>query len=122
VSFEFKVPDNQKSGFYAAKLQTANGSHYYASFWVRPKRGEPTAKIAFLVPLFSYLAYGVTGPTMFSNTALSQYSRYEDGGGVFYSSRLRPLSNMQSEATGTPQAPRMFGTPWQYEADTHIVD
>jgi N,N-dimethylformamidase len=122
VSFKFKIPDNLRSGYYAAKLQTANNKQYYVSFFVRPKQGRSTAKIAFLVPLFSYLAYGVTGPTEFSNTALSQYSRYEDGGGVFYSSRLRPISNMQSQATGTAAEPRAHGTPWQYEADTHIVD
>jgi hypothetical protein len=64
---------------------------------VLPKEGRPTADIAFLVPTFSYLAYGVTGPTEFS-TALSQYSRHEDWGGASNSSRLRPIMRLQAAA------------------------
>jgi N,N-dimethylformamidase len=120
VSFRFKVPSNLSSGYYAAKLQA--GSHqYYVSFFVRPTR--PTASIAFIVPTFSYLAYGETATNNlnFFDTSLSQYSRYEDGGGVVYSSALRPITNMRALTTGPPSNPREFGTPWQYEADTHLV-
>jgi N,N-dimethylformamidase len=120
ATFQVTLPADLKSGYYAFKLESSAGKTYYAAFFVRPR--TPTAKIAFLVPLFSYLAYGMTGPTAFSDTALSQYSRHFDGGGVVYSSRLRPISNMQSAATGPPSDPRRFGPPWQYEADTHIVD
>jgi N,N-dimethylformamidase len=120
VSFRFKVPSNLPSGYYAAKLETATHV-YYVSFFVRPD--HPTAKIAFIVPLYSYMAYGQTGPNNLQQLdySLSQYSRYDDGGGVFYSSRLRPITNMRALATGPPSAPREFGTPWQYESDTHIV-
>jgi N,N-dimethylformamidase len=120
VSFRFKVPDNLPSGYYAAKLQTGTHS-YYVSFFVRPRR--PTASIAFIVPTFSYLAYGETATNNldFFDTSLSQYSRHDDGGGVVYSSALRPITNMRALTTGPPSAPRKFGTPWQYESDTHIV-
>jgi N,N-dimethylformamidase len=120
ASFQLTLPADLKSGYYAFKLVSSAGKTYYAAFFVRPR--APTAKIAFLVPLFSYLAYGMTGTRNFSLTALSNYSRHFDGGGVVYSSRLRPLSNMQSQATGPPSNPRQFGVPWQYEPDTHIVD
>jgi len=120
VSFRFRVPENLPSGYYAAKLQT--GTHeYYVSFFVRPRR--PTASIAFIVPTLSYLAYGETATNNldFFDTSLSQYSRHDDGGGVVYSSALRPITNMRALTTGPPSAPRQFGTPWQYEADTHMV-
>jgi N,N-dimethylformamidase len=120
VSFRFKVPDNLPSGYYAAKLQTST-HQYYVSFFVRPR--TPTASIAFIVPTFSYLAYGLTATNNldFFDTSLSQYSRHDDGGGVVYSSALRPITNMRALTTGPPSAPRQFGTPWQYESDTHMV-
>jgi hypothetical protein len=68
-----RCPINLRSGYYAAKLETTK-NQYHISFFVRPKEGRPTADIAFPVRTFSYLAYGVTGPTEFSSTALSQYS------------------------------------------------
>ena len=60
VGFEFKLPATLKSGIYAARLRTET-SEDYVPFFVRPKKGTATAKIAFLVPTFSYLAYGSTG-------------------------------------------------------------
>ncbi|OKI43559.1 hypothetical protein A6A27_38870 [Micromonospora sp. CB01531] len=106
-SFTFRVPDNARSGVYAARLE-AGDSIYHATFVVRPKK--PTAKIAMLVPTLSYLAYGQTGGTM------SQYSDHADGSGYVYSSARRPIENLRSMATGRNGE----GRPWQFEADTHI--
>ena len=112
AGFEFRVPDTLKSGLYAARLR-AGSFEDYIPFTVRPRKGRPTtAKIAFLVPTFSYLAYGGTGTSAFR--PLSLYSRHSDGSGVCYSSRLRPITNMRPKI--------QTNNPWQFMADTHLVD
>ncbi|WP_242891883.1 LamG domain-containing protein [Actinomadura litoris] len=110
--FTWRVPDDARSGIYAAKLE-ADGKIYHATFVVRPKK--PTSKIALLIPTFSYLAYGLSGDFV---SGLSQYSHHTDGSGVVYSSGLRPIVNLRPMATGR----KGEGRPWQFEADTHITD
>ena len=76
-------------------------------------RGSPTsARIALLIPTFSYLAYAGTGTSAFR--PLSLYSRHSDGSGVCYSSRLRPITNMRPKI--------QTNNPWQFMADTHLID
>jgi N,N-dimethylformamidase beta subunit-like, C-terminal/Concanavalin A-like lectin/glucanases superfamily len=111
VGFEFKIPENLKSGVYAARLRT-DSAEDYVPFFVRPKKGTATAKAAFLVPTFSYLAYGGTGGTGFN--ILSNYAHHTDGSGIGYSSRLRPITNMRPKISTR--------NPWQFMPDTHIVD
>jgi len=108
-SFSWTVPEDARSGVYAARLQ-AGESVYHATFVVRPKR--PAAKIAMLVPTLTYLAYGSTGGS------LRQYDDHADGSGFVYSSALRPIQNLRSLTTG----PSGEGRPWAFEADTHIFD
>ncbi|TMQ95316.1 hypothetical protein ETD83_22575 [Actinomadura soli] len=108
-SFTWKVPQNARSGVYAARLE-ADGKVYHATFVVRPKKR--TSKIAMLVPTLTYLAYGQTGGTM------SQYSDHADGSGYVYSTHRRPIENLRSLTTG----PKGEGRPWAFEADTHIYD
>lgn len=111
-AFTYQVPASLPSGLYAARLRT--GAHEdYIPFVVRPRKDVPTrARIALLIPTFSYLAYGGTGTSAFR--PLSLYSRHSDGSGVCYSSRLRPLTNMRPKIT--------TNNPWQFMADTHLVD
>jgi N,N-dimethylformamidase len=111
VGFEYRVPDNLKSGVYAARLRTGSFEDY-VPFVVRPKKGRPAAKIAVLIPTFSYLAYAGTGTSAFR--PLSLYSRHSDGSGVCYSSKLRPITNMRPKI--------QTNNPWQFMADTHLVD
>jgi N,N-dimethylformamidase len=112
VGFELRVPDTLKSGVYAARLR-AGSFEDYIPFTVRPKKGRTTsAKIALLIPTFSYLAYAGTGTSAFR--PLSLYSRHSDGSGVCYSSRLRPITNMRPKI--------QTNNPWQFMADTHLVD
>ena len=112
VGFEFRVPDTLKSAMYAARLRGGSFEDYIP-FTVRPKKGQPTsARIALLVPTFSYLAYAGTGTSAFR--PLSLYSRHSDGSGVCYSSRLRPITNMRPKI--------QTNNPWQFMADTHLID
>lgn len=108
---EFKVPANLKSGVYAARLRTESAEDY-VPFFVRPKKATATAKIALLIPTFSYLAYGGTGNQGFN--ILSNYSHHTDGTGIVFSSRLRPITNMRPKITTR--------NPWQFMEDTYLVD
>jgi N,N-dimethylformamidase len=114
-SFTFRVPDDARSGAYAARLE-AGDDVYHATFFVRPK--EPTSKIALLIPTFSYLAYAPTSNLLEHGRLMSQYSDHADGSGYVYSSALRPITEMRPYATGRNGE----GRPWQFEADTHIFD
>ncbi len=112
TDFTFQVPDDLPSGVYAARLRTTT-SEDYVPFFVRPTQGTATADIAFLIPTFSYLAYGSTSGNQ--NTGMmSTYSTHTDGSGVTYSSRLRPITNMRPKIS--------TNNPWQFMADTHLVD
>jgi len=55
-SFEWRVPATLPSGVYAAVL-TAGGESECVPFFVRPRPGGTTARIAFLVPTMTYVAY-----------------------------------------------------------------
>ncbi|MDA2926444.1 LamG domain-containing protein [Acidobacteria bacterium AH-259-G07] len=98
VGFEFKVPVDFKSGVYAARLRAGNGEDY-VPFFVRPRKGTTTARIAFLIPTFTYLAYGNSGSP--DPLSLSLYDHHSDGSGVCYSSRLRPILTMRPKALTT---------------------
>ena len=112
VGFEYRVPDTLRSGMYAARLRGGSFEDYIP-FTVRPKKGQPkSARIALLIPTFSYLAYAGTGTSAFR--PLSLYSRHSDGSGVCYSSRLRPITNMRPKI--------QTNNPWQFMADTHLID
>jgi N,N-dimethylformamidase len=113
VGFRFEVPDDLQSGVYAARLRTTT-SEDYVPFFVRPPQGTATARIALLIPTFSYLAYASTGSTPFARRGLSTYSAHIDGSGVTYSSRLRPITDMRPKIASR--------NPWQFMADTHLVD
>ncbi len=110
----------------------------YIVFFVRPAR--PQAKLCFLVPTASYLAYAneklsfdaqiiqpMTGqPPIVSEVdietyknrefGLSTYDSYEDGAGVCFSSYRRPIVNMRPKYRMSS-----MGVPWQFPADLSIV-
>lgn len=140
-SFSWTVPAHLKSGIYAVHL--AAGDHEdYVPFSVVPTLGLPTAKIAILIPTFSYLAYGneqMLGPTGVYSGALpdypsqpqdkyivetglrSLYDRHTDGSGVCYSSWLRPILNMRPKYN-MPFLDSGQGSPHQLNADLHLID
>ena len=56
ADFELRLPDNMRSGVYAARLK-AGDDRDYIPFFVRPRQGGRTADVALLIPTASYLAY-----------------------------------------------------------------
>ena len=142
VTNSLVIPDNLKSGAYAMKLKVGtNGSQLseeYIVFFVRAK--VPKAKICFLFPTASYLAYAneklsfeaqiiqpMTGqpPTItdidveqYKNPefGLSTYDSYADGGGVCFTSYRRPVLNMRPKYRTSG-----MGITWQFPADLSII-
>ncbi len=144
-SFTFKVPANLKSGVYAARLRV-NGStsaecEDYVPFFVRPPASGPTARIALVMAMHSYLAYANDNLSVNSVIAqlltgqvpllqpgdlllnqergygLGTYTSYRDGWGVNISSRLRPILNMRPKYVHV-----LSPSLWQFNADLHLVD
>jgi N,N-dimethylformamidase len=115
-----RLPGNLRSGVYAMRLRAGSGdglAEDYLVFFVRPK--APAARIAFLAPTATYLAYAnerlsfddpttqtVTGMTpVLSEIDIELCGRDDfgrstldssiDGQGMFYSSYHRPILNMR---------------------------
>ena len=141
VAKTFTLPENLKSGVYAFRLRAGSGkglSEEYIVFFVRAK--NPKAKICFLVPTASYLAYAneklsfeaqiiqpMTGqpPTItdidveqYKNPefGLSTYDSFADGAGVCFTSYKRPILNMRPKYRTSG-----MGITWQLPADLSII-
>ena len=125
------VPDGTASGIYALHIH-GEGEEDYLPFAVRPPRGKATANIAFLMPTFSYLAYGnhhmserpeypdtPNDKYIVANKLNSLYDIHTDGSGCCYASWLRPIVSMRpgyaSEVAG-------IRTPSQLDSDLYLVD
>jgi N,N-dimethylformamidase len=133
TSFSYAIPSTLRSGVYAVRLR-AGADQSYITFFVRPAKGQPTEKLAFLASTVTYMAYAnyqwhqhqhfaevtedfwtVLQPVdvfmqKHPEFGLSTYDTHLDGSGVRFSSRLRPIFNA---APGTPY--------WSFNADTHIL-
>jgi len=140
VSFEWTVPSDQPSAFYAAKLTSTDGDEDYIPFWIVPEVGKATAKIAYMVPTISYMAYcnehlanNAGGAELLvyrvpimqdQNMFLSEHREYggsiydthTDGSGICLSSRLRPMLNVRPKYDHF-----LMQAPWQYPADLHMI-
>jgi len=130
----FVVPDNLRSGFYAARFGT-DGDECFVPFFVRPRRGSATAPIVLLASTNTYLAYGNYQFHMADPSAEKQagalteftaadvylwehpelgpslYDRHSDGSPCMYASRLRPVLDAALKTK-----------LWSYNADTHLTD
>ncbi len=144
-SFAYKLPSKLRSGVYGARLRI-NGiespeTEDYVPFFVRPPKGQITAKICLIIPTNSYMAYSndnlatnsvvaellsgrvpiMQASDLYLNEhreyGLSTYSCHSDGSGVCFSSRLRPILNMRPKY-------RHWLSPslWQLNADLHLTD
>lgn len=107
-AFSWQVPEDLRSGMYAARL-TADGHEDVISFYVRPAAGARTARLAVLIPTFTYTIYSnfyhparatADGPPDEAASAflgqhrelgLSLYCTHRDGSGVCFVSSRRPM-------------------------------
>lgn len=146
TDFSLTVPQKLRSGLYAARLRCGKTleEEDYVPFVVLPPRGETTAKICFLLPTGSYMAYA--NEQMVNDAPVGQllagrlvehdrqdiyrdvhreygascYDTHSDGSGICYSSRLRPVLNMRPKYRSWLGG---YGSAlWQFNADTHITD
>ena len=133
TDFEYVIPDDLRSGVYAARLRV-DSDESYVTFFVRPPKGATTSKLAFLASTVTYMAYSnihwsfheryAEATETFWTTmeksdvflqehnefGLSTYDSHSDGSGVRFASRLRPVLNM-APATHC----------WSLNADAHIL-
>jgi len=133
--FTYTIPDNLRSGVYAAQLTSTDGFDFWVPFFVRPKRGTATSTVAFLASTATYTVYmnnrarfmsvvteryqgrlALIDPIdelliEFPEMTPSTYDRHSDGSGVSYSSRLRPVANV-----------RPTGRHWNFNIDLFLVD
>ena len=142
ADFALEVPA-LRSGLYAAKL-SGEAAEEYVPFYVRPPRGKPAAKVLFLAPTASYMAYGNyllalhdSGCEQGNARLLafephdvyiaahpecgrSLYDLHADGSGIMHFSRLQPNLTMRPKFIrwdgGGGSALR------QFNADTHLID
>jgi N,N-dimethylformamidase len=139
-AFEWTVPDDLPSGVYAVQLMSGEDEDFIP-FAVTPELGRPEAKIAVVLPLFSYLAYGneqmANGGTLAGQvedyprepedayiveTGLrSLYDRHTDGSGVYHASWLRPIVNMRPKYRQA-WLDNGKGSLHQLPADLHLID
>lgn len=133
------VPEGFRSGVYALRLLQGEAEDW-VPFFVLPPRGTATAKVLFLVPTASYLAYAnahivpdvpvsqaILGHTSVLSEqdawiygrpefGLSTYDAHSDGSGVHVSSARRPIVDLR------PKHRMGTGGPWQLPADLHLID
>jgi len=131
VGFSYTIPDDLKSGIYAARLRQGDFTEY-VTFFVAAPAGRPTADVAVLLSDFNYLAYSnisliVTAmsnypghnPNDYDADFLAQNNSYATGGvynmhvdGRYfgYGSRLRPDVHLKPG-----------GFMYNFVQDTHIT-
>jgi N,N-dimethylformamidase len=137
--FSFTVPEDFKSGVYAARLKTAEGDEEMVPFFVTAPKGKPRNRICVLIPSFTYTVYsniarGNTNDAMRERMAewgaspystddhpqfaLSTYNYHSDGSGIGYSSRRRPVITMRSNVISYPE---VEGSGCRhFPADSHL--
>ncbi len=140
ADFEWKVPEQLRSGVYAARL-VAGDQEDYVPFIVRPKRDQPAAPIALLLPTLTYLAYanqrieitpehgsGVRDRPLrldpldaylagHPEYGSSIYDRHRDESGCCYASRLRPIISLRPKYRYW-----LVGAPRHFAADLYLID
>lgn len=138
-SLSLTIPNDLPSGAYALKLVQGEDVDRIP-FFVLPPAGQANARIAVVIPTFSYLAYAnsqvlqnaATGQCVMGvittlddldlelhttpEHGLSTYDYHRDGRGVGYSTWRRPILNMR------PDYRHEFGSVWQFPADLHLID
>ena len=134
---QVEIPVSLASGVYALVVSSDAGARY-VPFFVVPAPRRPRAKIAVLLPTFTYLAYAnehvreevrefqhvPTTPSRqdleieaHRDFGLSLYDRHRDGSGVCYSSLRRPVLNFDPTYRFW-----LFAGPVHLGEDLYLVD
>jgi N,N-dimethylformamidase len=126
------LPADLASGVYAFLLRAGERT-LRVPFFVRPPRGVASARVAVLIPTFTYLAYANShgglepgaSPPLYQPTeqhrwaarhkVCSLYDLHRDGSGCYYASSRRPLTTLTPSYTGP------FGL-WNLSADLCLID
>ena len=141
TDFTLTVPQNLRSGIYAARLRGADREDHIP-FFVRPGEGARRAPAALLVPTLTYLAYAnermdysrSLAALMATSRPLNRdprdlylvdhpelsaslYDHHRDGSGFFYASRLRPITNLRPKYRKWRR-----GGPRHLASDLYLVD
>ena len=138
TDFELVIPADLKSGVYAFHLRTADADEDYVPFLVRPPKGQAHAPVALLLPTASYLAYGNENfrpsdtdlaPNQHPDISKDRYDyarqhqlrccydKHNDGSGVCYASRLRPIVDLRPD-----HRHGSIACPHGLSADLYLVD
>ena len=138
TDFVYTVPDDLRSGIYAARLRNDRGAEEYITFFVAGHRMRATAKVAVMLPTFTYLAYAneqfdveklppggkdnnkqlVVDPDYYDEMraypefARSCYDFHSDGTPVHVSSWLRPILNLEPKSNLFALCPDTLITAW----------
>ena len=122
--FTYEVPPDLRSGIYAARLRSETGAEEYITFFVAAPKERPGAKLAVLLPTFTYLAYAnesfdsselppggeeahaqlVEDPFYYDEVRAypelgrSLYQHHSDGSPIHLSSWLRPILNLEPKS------------------------
>jgi N,N-dimethylformamidase len=131
AGFSFVIPDDLRSGVYAARL-TQGDFVEYITFFVAAPKGQPTARLAFWASDYNYLAYvgislGVTAKKNYPSHSWNEadldfyrehpeyavggmYDTHVDGRNFGYGTRLRPDLGLKPGAL-----------TYNFPADTHVT-
>ncbi|HXV23688.1 MAG TPA: N,N-dimethylformamidase beta subunit family domain-containing protein [Alphaproteobacteria bacterium] len=146
TDFAFQLPEGLRGGVYSVRLvpDGDESQAYHCVFALRPPREHASGNaVCLLLPTASYLAYanhrlGIDVPGTevgmgrlveidrhhaflqeHPEVGFSFYEVHDDGSGVFYSSRNRPVVDLQPGIKGFLGG---YGSNlWQFNADTHIT-
>jgi len=140
TDFEFVVPKDLRSGVYGVRLRQGDAEDTLP-FYVLPPKGRPGARVCFLAPTLTYLAYAnhargncddemrqrmaawgaaPHNPDDFPIYGRSTYNFHPDGSGHAFVSRLRPVLTWRPGFL-TFVDPRGSGLR-HFSADSHLTD
>lgn len=108
VSLAWAVPTDLPSGIYAIHLESDDGEDY-VPFYVRPRRGTAGARILFLAPVFSYLAYA-NEQMLGSPASRDVFRRMNDG----------VLGHLSADYPAQPQDKYIVDNGLRSIYDTHV--
>ncbi len=139
TDFSFTIPEDLRSGVYAARLRCGPWEDNIP-FFVCPPKGEKQAELCVVIPTFTYVIYSDNGrydfgpalkekmaawgaypwnPAEHPDFGQSAYNLHSDGSGVCHVSSRRPLLTLKSGYL-TLTAPGSGSGLRHFQADSHL--